>query len=262
MSSGLKTRVNKGFLFTEQVKPVNSEEKNVSWTAIIKDGVVGAWPICLGYLAIGLAFGVIAQKAGFSPMEIGLMSLLVYAGSAQFIGISMLSAGAGSIPIIITTFTINLRHMLMSSSLSTFMRNLGTGKLSLFAYGVTDESFALNIVKFREGDWDWRRALVLNQTSNLAWIISTVAGGLGGRFIPAGAFGIDYALVAMFVCLLVFQLRGRLYAIVAIIAGILAVTLSLLIPGNSYIIIASVSAATLGVFLKRSKLFAWTERKS
>ncbi len=241
---------------------VHSKEKTVSWTAIIKDGVIGAWPICLGYLAIGLAFGVIAQKAGFSPLEIGLMSLLVYAGSAQFIGISMLSAGAGIIPIIITTFTINLRHMLMSSSLSTFMRNLGIGRLSLFAYGVTDESFALNTARFRDGNWDWRRALVLNHTSNLAWIISTVAGGFSGRFIPAGALGIDYALSAMFICLLVFQLRGRLYVIVAIIAGILAVALSLLLPGNAYIIAASVIAATLGVLLKRSRLFAREEQKS
>ena len=242
--------------------PMNSEERTADWVAIIKDGVIGAWPICLGYLAIGLAFGVIAQKAGFSPVEIGLMSLIVYAGSAQFIGISMLSAGAGIVPIVITTFTINLRHMLMSSSLATFMRNLGTGRLSLFAYGVTDESFALNSAKFRDGKWDWRRALVLNHTTNLTWIASTVAGGFGGQFIPAGALGIDYALSAMFICLLVFQLRGRLYVIVSIIAGILAVILSLLLPGNSYIVVASVIAATLGVFLKRSKSFAGTERKA
>ncbi len=241
---------------------MNSEERTADWAAIIKDGVIGAWPICLGYLAIGLAFGVIAQKAGFYPVEIGLMSLLVYAGSAQFIAVSMLSAGAGIVPIVITTFTINLRHMLMSSSLSTFMRNLGMGRLSLFAYGVTDESFALNTARFRDGNWDWRRALVLNHTSNLAWIASTVAGGFGGQFIPAGALGIDYALSAMFICLLVFQLRGRLYVIVAIIAGILAVALSLFLPGNTYIVAASVIAATLGVFLKRSKLFAWVEQKS
>ncbi|MBW2544600.1 MAG: AzlC family ABC transporter permease [Deltaproteobacteria bacterium] len=241
---------------------MKSEERTADWTAIIKDGVIGAWPICLGYLAIGLAFGVIAQKAGFHPVEIGLMSLLVYAGSSQFIAVSMLSAGAGIVPIVITTFTVNLRHMLMSSSLSTFMRNLGIGRLSLFAYGVTDESFALNSAKFRDGKWDWRRALVLNHATNLTWIASTVAGGFGGQFIPAGALGIDYALSAMFICLLVFQLRGRLYVIVAIIAGILAVALSLLLPGNTYIVAASVIAATLGVFLKRSKLFAWAEQKS
>ena len=241
---------------------MNSEEKTTNWAVIIKDGVIGAWPICLGYIAIGLAFGVIAQKAGFHPVEIGLMSLLVYAGSSQFIAVSMLSAGAGIISIIITTFVINLRHMLMSSSLSTFMRNLGTGRLSLFAYGVTDESFALNAARFRDGNWDWRRALILNQTTNLTWIASTLAGGFGGQFIPTGALGIDYALSAMFICLLVFQLQGRLYVIVAIIAGILAVALSLLLPGNAYIVTASVIAATLGVVLKRLKLFAWAGRKS
>ncbi|HOO90217.1 MAG TPA: AzlC family ABC transporter permease [Syntrophales bacterium] len=241
---------------------MNSEERTAPWPAAIKDGAIGAWPICLGYLAIGLAFGVIAQKAGLSPLEIGLMSLLVYAGSSQFIAVSMLSAGAGFVPIVITTFTVNLRHMLMSSSLVTYMRNLGTGPLSLFAYGVTDESFALNSAKFRSGNWDWRRALVLNHTTNLTWIASTVAGGFGGEFIPAGAFGIDYALSAMFICLLIFQLRGKVYVIVAVIAGLLAVGLSLLIPGNSYIVIASVLAAALGVIFKRSPRLSRTEERT
>jgi len=238
---------------------MHSDTPNNRWTEVLKDGIIGAWPICLGYLPIGLAFGVIAQKAGLSPLEIGLMSVLVYAGSAQFIAVSMLSAGAGLVPIVLTTFTVNLRHLLMSSSLSTFMRNLGPGRLSLFAYGVTDESFALNSVKFRGGRWDWRRALVLNHTANLAWIASTVAGGFGGEFIPAGAFGIDYALVAMFICLLIFQLRGMLYVAVAIIAGVLAVVISLLIPGNSYIVIASVIAAALGVVIRRARSFPRTE---
>ncbi len=238
---------------------MHSDTHNNRWTEILKDGVIGAWPICLGYLAIGLAFGVIAQKAGLSPLEIGLMSVLVYAGSAQFIAVSMLSAGAGFVPIVLTAFTVNLRHLLMSSSLSTFMRNPGTGWLSLFAYGVTDESFALNSAKFREGRWDWRRALVLNHTANLAWIASTVAGGFGGEFIPAGAFGIDYALIAMFLCLLIFQLRGMLYVVVALIAGVLAVAIALLIPGNSYIVIASVIAAALGVTFRRRRLFSGAE---
>jgi 4-azaleucine resistance transporter AzlC len=240
---------------------MNSEKQVSNRVAIIKDGIIGAWPVCLGYVAIGLAFGVISQKAGFSPVEIGLMSLLVYAGSSQFIAVSMLSAGAGIVSIIATTFVINLRHMLMSSSLSMFMHNLDTGKLSLFAYGVTDESFALNAAKFRQGNWDWKRALVLNHATNLTWIISTVAGGFSGQFIPTGTLGIDYALSAMFICLLVFQFRGSIYVIVSIIAGILAVALSLIIPGNTYIVISSIIAATLGVVLKRSKLFAWAGQK-
>lgn len=237
------------------MRPSDSQEKRNEWPRAIRDGMLGAWPICLGYLAIGLAFGVIAQKAGLHPLEIGCMSLLVYAGSSQFIAVSMLSAGAGFFAIVITTFTVNLRHLLMSSSISTYVRGLGHGWLSVFAYGVTDESFALNVANFRERDWDWRRALVLNQTSNLAWIGSTVAGGYGGQFIPAGAFGIDYALVAMFICLLIFQIRGPFYAVIALISGLAAVLLSLIIPGNAYIFIASTAAATLGVILKRFGLF-------
>jgi len=244
------------------MRPGDSQEKRNEWPRAIRNGMLEAWPICLGYLAIGLAFGVIAQKAGLHPLEIGCMSLLVYAGSSQFIAVSMLSAGAGFFAIVITTFIVNLRHLLMSSSLSRYFRDLGQGWLSALAYGVTDESFALNTANFREGDWDWRRALVLNQTSNLAWIGSTMAGGYGGQFIPAGAFGIDYALVAMFICLLIFQIRGALYVVIALIAGLAAVLLSLIIPGNAYIFIASVTAATLGVLLKRFGFFRKMERGS
>jgi 4-azaleucine resistance transporter AzlC len=151
---------------------------------VMKDGIAAAWPICLGYAPIGLAFGVLAQKAGLSPGEIGLMSLLVFAGSAQFIAVSMISGGAAAVPIILTTFTVNLRHLLMSSSLAVHLRGLNAGWLSLYAYGVTDESFALNMARFREESWDWRRALVLNHTANLAWIFSTIIGGYSGQFIP------------------------------------------------------------------------------
>jgi len=244
---------------TAMMSPVTGEQK-IKWAPIIKDGVMAAWPICLGYLAIGLAFGVIAEKAGLHPIEIGFMSVVVFAGSAQFIGVSMLGAEAGIIPIVVTTFMVNLRHVLMSSSLAVHLKGVNRGWLSLFAYGVTDESFAVNLTRFRDSDWDWRRALVLNHTANIAWILSTVAGGFGGQFIPAGAFGIDYALIGMFLCLLVFQLQGLLYAIVAVIAGVFAVIFALLLPGNSYIIIASIGAATIGVFLRRSKYFKGEER--
>jgi len=217
-------------------------------------GLIAAWPICLGYVPIGLAFGVLAQKAGLHPFEIGIMSLLVFAGSSQFIAISMLSNGAGAAPIIATTFVVNLRHFLMSSSLAIHMGSVKKRTLSLFAYGVTDESFAVNLSRFRDGNWDIKRGLIVNHAANITWIMCTIIGGYGGQFIPPKAFGIDYALTAMFICLLVFQLRGRKYVITAAIAGVLAIILSLTVPGNLYIILASILAATLGVvFTKRIK---------
>lgn len=225
-------------------------QMNVHKQPFFFDGIRAGFPICLGYVPIGLAFGVIARKAGLSPVEIALMSLLVFAGSSQFIAVSMISSGSEILSIIMTTFMVNLRHFLMSSSLSRFSGDKKGGFLSFFSYGITDESFAVNLVKFTQGAWDMNRALVVNQSANMVWIISTVAGGYGSRFIPEKAFGIDYALPAMFICLMVFQLRGLAYVLTAVMAAIIAITLSLLIPGNSYIVIASIIAAALGVFLK------------
>jgi 4-azaleucine resistance transporter AzlC len=227
--------------------------EKVDWETAIKEGFSASWPICMGYIAIGLAFGVVARKTGLQPLEIALMSLVVYAGSSQFIAAAMLAAGAGFFPIVLTTFSVNLRHLLMSSSLSLHLRQLHGGWLSLFAYGVTDESFALNMSRFVLGQWGWRRALIVNQVTNLTWIVSTVAGSIVGQFIPAGAFGIDYALLAMFISLLVIQIRGILHALIALLSGILAVVISLLVPGNGYVLMASFSAATVGLFLRKSK---------
>ena len=139
----------------------------------------------------------------------------------------------------------------MSSALAVFLKNADRKKLSFFAYGVTDESFAVNLARFRDSHWDLNSALVTNYTANFTWIITTVLGGVGGQFIPAHAFGIDYALIAMFICLLVFQIRGYLFVITAVIAGIIGVIIAMLIPGNSYIVIASMTAAAVGVILNR-----------
>ena len=218
---------------------------------IVKEGINAGWPICLGYLPIGMAFGVLAQKAGLTPLQIGLMSIMVFAGSSQFIAVSMLAAGASAPAIITTTFVVNLRHMLMSSALAVYLRATHRGLLALYAYGVTDESFAVNLPRFNAGTWNLSRALVVNHAANLTWFLSTVAGGLGGRFIPEGAFGIDYALIAMFICLLIYQIRKPIHLLAAVIAGLTAVALALLIPGNTYIVIASIAAATVGVIIQR-----------
>lgn len=218
-------------------------------------GMKAAWPICLGYIPIGLALGVLAQKAGLTPLKIGLMSVFVFAGSAQFIAVSMLSSGIAAVSIILTTFVVNLRHLLMSSSLAVFFTGENRLKLTLFAYGITDESFAVNLARLREQSpdrpWDLNRSIALNQTANLVWIISTVAGGYGGQFIPEKAFGIDYALIAMFICLLIYQLRARIHIVTALITALFALILSLVLPGNGYIVPASVLGATVGLILKR-----------
>ena len=135
--------------------------------------------------------------------------------------------------------------------LAVYLRAAHRGLLALYAYAVTDESFAVNLPRFNARTWSLPRALVVNHAANLTWFISTVAGGIGGRFIPEGALGIDYALIAMFICLLIYQIRKLIHLLTAVIAGLTAVGLALIIPGNTYIVIASIAAATVGVIIQR-----------
>ena len=180
-----------------------------------------------------------------------MMSIMVFAGSAQFICVAMVSAGASIPAIILTTFVVNLRHVLMSSALAVYLQGVNRRFLALYSYGVTDESFAVNLTRFREGGWDRWRALVVNHLANSVWIVATICGALVGQFVPQGALGIDYALTGMFICLLVFQLQGRLYIITGLLAAVISVAWYLIIPGDSYIVGASISAATIGYLLKR-----------
>jgi len=218
----------------------------------IREGLAAAWPICLGFFPIGLSLGVLGQKVGLAPWQMALMSLVVFAGGSQFIAVAMLGSGASLAAIVTTTFMVNLRHLLMSSALAVHFPGVSRRFLALFAYGVTDESFAVNMARFNQGGWNRHSALVLNQVTNATWFFSTVAGAFAGQFIPAGSLGIDYALTGMFICLLVFQLRGMIFVVTALIAALCSVLAYLWLPGNAYVIVASCLAATAGLALKRS----------
>ncbi|MBI9073862.1 MAG: AzlC family ABC transporter permease [Desulfatibacillum sp.] len=226
----------------------------------LKEGLGAAWPICLGYMPIGMALGVLAQKAGLGAWDVALMSVLVFAGSAQFICVSMLVGGAASAPIIITTFVVNLRHVLLSSSLAKYLDSMNIKGLALFAYGVTDESFGVNYTRFFTGGWSPKKALVVNHASNACWIVCTVAGAYFGELIPAGAFGIDYALIAMFIGLLVFQIRGLIYTAAALIAGLCAAIMALFVDGNMNIIVGAMMGATACLAIRRTVFFKRLEK--
>ncbi|SEA47917.1 4-azaleucine resistance probable transporter AzlC [Desulfuromusa kysingii] len=228
------------------------KQKESHWRAeTLRQGASAAWPICLGYIPVGLALGVLAQQAGLSWWAVAMMSVLVFAGSAQFICVAMITTSASVPAIIFTTLIVNLRHTLMSSALAIYLSGISRGFLAVFSYGITDESFAVNMSKFREGQWNRWQALTVNHVANTVWIVATITGTLVGQLVPKGAFGIDYALTGMFICLLVFQLHGRIYILTGLLAALISTVWYLLIPGDSYIVGASISAATVGYALKR-----------
>lgn len=210
-----------------------------------------AIPICVGYIPLGIACGILSQKAGLSPLEIGLLSLFFFAGSGQFIVASMLIANASIISIVFTTFIVNLRYLLLSSALSPFFSKCSKKFLMIFSHGISDETFAINLMKLKDDSWNVNRALYLNIISQLAWVISTVIGAFTGSLFNFNDLVINFVLTSMFICLLVFQLKSLIYVICAAISGFLAVYLSLIMDSNIYIIIATIFASTFCYFLEK-----------
>lgn len=215
-----------------------------------KEGAKAALPIVFGYLPVGIAFGVLARKAGLSPIEAGSMSLLVYAGASQFIAVEMISKGIPWIPIVLTTFFINLRHLLMSSTLSLYFNGNSLRTLGLLSAQLTDESFAVAMADPSKISNRPRYLFALQITSQLAWISGSVAGGLFGSFIKGSAYGIPFALPALFICLLVFQLKSKIHFWVMGLAGISSLLLKELLPGNWYMIGAALIASTAGLLIE------------
>src|SRR4030042_4845292 len=139
-----------------------------------QEGAKAALPIVLGYLPVGIAFGVLARKAGVSTFEAGLMSLLVYAGASQFIAVEMLSKGIVWFPIVLTTFLINLRHLLMSSTFSLYLNGNRIETLGLLSAQLTDESFAVAMSNTSKIKNRQEYLFGLQITSHIAWITGSV----------------------------------------------------------------------------------------
>lgn len=211
-------------------------------------GVTRALPIVLGYIPIGFAFGVLAQKNGISALNAVLMSLLVYAGSAQLIAVGLLGAGAPSLSVILTTFIVNLRHLLMSAALAPFLTRWRKPRLAAFAFELTDETFAAHAARFPEGEPNPTETLALNATAQSAWVLGSGLGALAGQRIPTvEPLGLDYALPALFITLLVLQIKHKIQVGVALVTGLLAVGLLRMGLEQWSIIVATLVGATLGV---------------
>ena len=222
------------------------------------NGVVQALPIVLGYVPVGFAYGVLAQKAGLSMVMTLLMSVIVFAGSAQLIAVGLFSAGLDPISIILTTFVVNLRHMLFSAALSPHLESWRKTELAGFAAELTDETFALHATRMAEADPPKAETFAVNLTAQISWILGTFLGIVGGRLIAdIGPYALDYALPAMFIALLVMQIKNRRQILVAVLAGVLSVGFYLLGFKQWYVILATVIAATAGVVVEQ-----WTKKQS
>jgi 4-azaleucine resistance transporter AzlC len=217
-----------------------------------------ALPVVLGYLPIGFAYGVLAINAGLTPFETIAMSIVVYAGSAQLMAVSLFQAGINPFSIIATTFIVNLRHLLMSASLAPYLEHWQKSEVAAFCYELTDESFGVHSLRFERGENAAPQTLAINFTCQLAWVAGTVLGALAGTLITdVKPFALDYALPAMFIALLVLQLKSKLHLLVAVVGGLLSIALWLGHVTQWNVILATILAATVGAGVE-----TWTKRQS
>jgi len=215
-----------------------------------REGVKAALPIVLGYLPVGMAFGVLARQAGLTPFEAGSMSILVYAGASQFLAIEMISKSISWFPIMIATFFINLRHLLMSSTLSLYFKKNRLRTLSLLSAQLTDESFAVAMSNTSKISNRPSYLFGLQMTSQIAWIAGSIGGALFGKLIDHKDYGIPFALSSLFICLLVIQIKKTHHLWVMIIAGISSIVFKSALPGNWYILLTGILASGIGIAIE------------
>ncbi|WP_407892746.1 AzlC family ABC transporter permease [Lacticaseibacillus sp. N501-2] len=221
-----------------------------------KAGIKDVMPTVFGYIGVGLAFGIVAHTSHLSVWFVLLMSLIVYAGSAQFVITSMLLAGSPIGAIVVSTLLINARMSLMSMTVAPYLQDESMGQNIAIGTLLTDETFALSMNKLNLTDHHLRPAWfhAANVVAYLVWIIATVIGALIGSLIPdAKALGLDFAVVAMFIGLLYLQMitdRSKPFLrhlTVAAFVGVVMVILMRFMPGSTAILVATILGCLFGM---------------
>lgn len=226
-------------------------------------GVRAEAPILVGVVPFGMIYGAVAGAAGLPDALAVAMSSVVFAGSAQFVGAQLIGAGAPAFVLLLTTFVVNLRHLLYSASLAPQVRHLPTRWRLLLAYLLTDEAYAVTVLRYTESSQSsapMRHWYFLGSGLALwaSWQMSTLVGVVLGAQVPPG-WSLDFALALTFIGLVVPTLRDRPHSGAALSAGLVAVAaagwpyrLGLMAAALTGIIVGVVLEATAGRNARRA----------
>jgi 4-azaleucine resistance transporter AzlC len=205
-------------------------------------------PLWLGVAPFAVAYAVLARDAGLSIVETQALSLLVFAGSAQVSAVGLFGRGASGLEVVLTTFLLNVRHVLYGMSLGRVVPM--TRRERLFgAYLLTDEAYGVSVAR---GANTFPFVLGAELSLFLVWNVMTLVGSLVGGVIPdPERLGVDFVFPVAFLALLVPLLRRRIDVAVALVAGLTAWLLAKWLPGGVPVLGAGVSGALFGALLSR-----------
>lgn len=217
-------------------------------------------PVLMGYLAIGMAFGLMLQSAGYGVLWAFLMSLTIYAGSGQYLGVSLLAAGAPLAQVAFLTLMVNFRHLVYGLSMLEKFRGMGKRKLYMI-FSLTDETYALlSSATAPEGidEHDYYFAIsVMNQSY---WIAGSVLGSVLGSALGFDTTGVDFAMTALFLVIAVGQWRASGSHIPALLGGA-ATLLSLIVAGAEDMLLPALGIIVGVLTLMRPRLSLAGDRK-
>ena len=213
-------------------------EKQNTYKVAYKAAFPHTIPVLTGYLFIGIAFGVMFADKGYNFLWAGLMSLLVYAGSGQYLAVNFFDPSVSFLQVIFLTFMVNVRHIFYGLSLLDKFKVSGKKKPYMI-FSLTDETYSLYFLTKTPPDVDEGKFLFALATLNqLYWIVGSMIGALAGTLIPFNSKGIDFAMTALFIVIFVeqwFEKKNRFPAIVGVVASLIC----LLIFGKDSFILPS-----------------------
>lgn len=210
------------------------------------------WPVLGTTLLVGTTFGVVARQSGLEPVEIVAMSLLVFAGASQFAMVQLFSQASPAAVVVASVLFINLRHLLMATSLRPQLQRLPLARRLVAAFFLTDESFAMATGHFRRGGHSLAYYFTFAIALFLLWNLATVIGLIvGGAIGDPRRLGVDFAITATFIGIVVLAIRHRADVVVAIGAALVAGSLALAGASTVAVITAGALAPLVAVFLRR-----------
>ena len=228
-----------------------TQDRSIRSTALT-DGVRAFAPLVIAVIPFGLVFGVVAAGSEVGPLLGGATSFIIFAGAAQLATLQLIDAGAAGAVVIATALVINARHLMYSAALAPAFREFPKAARFALPYLLTDQAFALSIVRFGEvEDPVYRRWFFTGAGLSLwvPWQIFTITGIVLGAQVPA-SWSLDFAIPLMFVILLIPTIKGRPELIAAVIGAMVAVAAADA-PYGLGLIVGAVSGITAGVIANR-----------
>ena len=212
-------------------------------------------PVMLGYVPLGIAFGVLFAELGFHWLYAGLMGVIVFAGTAQFLAVGLLANQAGLVEVFAATLLLNIRHVFYGLSLlNRFPRNGWRRWYMIF--GLTDETYSLlTSTKPPAGTDAVQFKFLITLYNQCSWVLGCTIGGWLGSQIEYSTAGIEFVLPALFMVLIVEQYRQVPKPSLFIAAFAVGMGTLLFISRDQMLLISCALAVALLLMAKRTEIW-------